>query len=66
MLKWEFAPRCALDIDLRQLNIQSIVAQNKALYAVATEQVQLIEMEQRLLQAETALGAYCLFTWRLY
>ncbi|KAK1927426.1 hypothetical protein DB88DRAFT_477989 [Papiliotrema laurentii] len=37
-----------------ELNLHSVVAQQKALLAVASEQLQIIELEQRLVQADAA------------
>ena len=42
----------------RQLNLYSAVQQQKAVLALAQEQMQLIELERRLVQAEAERGVF--------
>jgi hypothetical protein len=46
-----------LEID-RQLNLYSAVQQQKAVLALAQEQMQIIELERRLVQAEAERGVF--------
>jgi len=39
------------------MNLFSVIAQQKALLAVADEQIKLVEIEQRLLKTKAANGA---------
>jgi hypothetical protein len=42
----------------RQLNLYSAVQQQKAVLALAQEQMQIIELERRLVQAEAERGVF--------
>lgn len=48
--------RCLTPAERSQLNMFSLVQQQRALLALAEEQVQLVELEQRLVQAEAQRG----------
>lgn len=49
--------------DEGQLNLYSIVQQQKALLVLAQEQIQIVELEQRLIQAEAARSG-CLANYK--
>lgn len=54
-LSWSISLRLYADL---KLNLHSTVLQQKAVLALAQEQMQVIELERRLVQAETEKGTY--------
>ena len=47
-----------VDREANQLNLYSLVQQQKALLALAQEQIQVVELEQRLVQAEASRSGF--------